>query len=154
MVTLVTSGPQCCFFFDDFVSPLVDEDCRSLACFSVSRDGPSPQFFLLCSPSLVDRDKVFIVVFELVQLLDEPMDPVVAGQRARVFLDHRECDRVMVFVVESLCVGWVAVVCVGPNVVCSRRWFLFHSAALGKRCLRITSKSGRWHEPSCRFLGS
>ena len=45
-----------------------------------------PQFFLMCSPG----------VFGLEQLLDELVNPVVACQRARVFLDHCDCDRVVV----------------------------------------------------------
>ena len=51
------------------------------------------------------------------QLLDELMDPVVASQRECVFLDHCDCDRFLMFVVDSLRVHWVVVLCVGSCVV-------------------------------------
>ena len=36
-------------------------------------------------------------------------------QRPCVLLDHRDCDRVVVLAVESLCVVWVFVLCVGSS---------------------------------------
>ena len=66
----------------------------------VCPSGVFPQFFLLCSTSLVDRDSVSVFVYEL---LDELEDPVVSE---RVFLDHRDCGCGVGFVFEFLCVGW------------------------------------------------
>ena len=51
---------------------------------------PSSVLLSLCSPSRVDR------VFELAQLLDELVDPVVARRRACVFLEHyRLCELIV-----------------------------------------------------------
>ena len=61
----------------------------------------------------VDRDRVPVSPFEIFQLLDELVDPVVACQRARAFLDHRDFDRFLKFAVESLRAVWFVVLCVG-----------------------------------------
>ena len=67
-----------------------------------------PQFPLLRSPGLVDCDNVTVFVFEPAQLLDELVDPVVARERASVFLNHRDCDRVVIviFVVSKYSLSW------------------------------------------------
>ena len=103
--------------------------CRSVACFALTCccDGASlsrrPQFFFLISPRLVDRNKIPVPVFlKLTQLLDELVDPAVACQRACDFLDHRDCDRFLMFPVESLRVVWVVVLCVEWSVVGPRYW--------------------------------
>ena len=82
-------GPQrSVLLFDVFSRPHLGEDCCSVARVAVSRrcrSGSfpcSPQFFLLCSPSFIDRDSVPVFVFDLAQLLDEPVDTAVARHRA------------------------------------------------------------------------
>ena len=61
----------------------------------------SSQFLFLCSRGLVYHDRVPVSVFELAQLLDELVDPVITCRQARVFLDHCDCDHVVVVVLVS-----------------------------------------------------
>ena len=102
MVTPVSLPPECCtslMFLLHLLwmntpvpkrAVLCPIDVKVCFCFS--------QFLIQCSPGLVDRDKLPLFVFDLAQLLDELVDTVVARQRARVFLDHRDCDHVVVVV--------------------------------------------------------
>ena len=91
---------------DVIAPPHVDEYCCSAPCFAGPHRSPSVSrcfhnFLFLCSPYLVDRDKVPVFVFELAKLLDELADPVGARQGACVFLDHLDCDHVIVVVFVS-----------------------------------------------------
>ena len=100
-----------------------------------------PPFLLLCSPGLVDRDKVPVFAFGIVQLLDELADPVVAFQRARAFLGHRDCDNVVFF--------WLNLVALGA----------LSSLALGRMSCALvavigTAPSDRRLEPLCCPFGS
>ena len=79
-VTPVILDPECCTFLMYLLPSLVDETARH-----VRPSRLSTVFFLLRSPGLVERDRVPVFVSELVQLLDELVDPVVGFQRARVF---------------------------------------------------------------------
>ena len=74
------------------------------------------------SPSIFAFSKS---LFNLVRLFDEIVDPVIAFQRACFLLVHPDCEGVVVFVVESLRVVWVVVLCVGSSVVGSRCWLWF-----------------------------
>ena len=56
----------------------------------------SPQFLLQCSPSFDDLDKVPVFVFELAQLFEELVDR--RSSTSVRFLNHRDCDRVLVVV--------------------------------------------------------
>ena len=69
------------------------------------------QWCVLLSSSTVlsfwldDRDRVPVPVFKLAKLLDELVEPVVAGQQA--CFSGPSCDRFLMHVVESLHVVWV-----------------------------------------------
>ena len=54
-----------------------------------------------------------VSVFGFAQFMDELVDSVIVCQRARVFLHHRDGDRVAVFAVRFLRVGLAIVFCVG-----------------------------------------
>ena len=64
------------YFFDVFAPSLLDEDCCS----------PSMPKCLFRSPNFifVGRDKVTMTVIEVVHLLGDLVDPVIACQRPRV----------------------------------------------------------------------
>ena len=72
-------------------------------------------FHWLC-PSLLHGNKVQTSAFELVHLWDELLDLVIACQRLRVFLDHRDCDFFLMVEVSLRVVRFV-VSCLGPIVV-------------------------------------
>ena len=105
------SWPRVLYLFDVFGRALVCKIAVSccVECVALSR---CPQFFILLSPGLVGRDRVPVLVFDLVQLLIELLDPVIACQRMCVVLGHRDCGRVVVFAVES------PACCLGCRVVC------------------------------------
>ena len=98
-----------------------------LCCYMLLRRSvrvSSPTILNFASPSLIDRDKVRVPVVKLAQLLDELVDPVLACQRTCVFLDHRDFDRFLMFVVASLrCVdrNWLCLRCEadGYSMYCS-----------------------------------
>ena len=66
--------------FDVFGPSLVDEGRCSVTCFAVSCHCEGVYLFFLFSPGLADRTKVPLTAFELVQLLNELLDPVIVCQ--------------------------------------------------------------------------
>ena len=77
-------------FLDVLAPPRVDAYCCSVASLAVSRRCPSASFFcsrhflFLYSPRLVEGYNVPVFVFELAQLFNELVEPVVARQRVCV----------------------------------------------------------------------
>ena len=70
------------------------------------------------------------LVFKRTQLLDELVD---TACRLFFFLDHRDCDRFLMFVVESLRVVWVVVLCIGSCVVGRLLWLCCEVSSFKKR---------------------
>ena len=106
-------------FLEVFGPSLMDKFCCSVACFavfccceSVSLSHHS-QFFFLLSPGPVGRNQLPVSAAKLAPLLDKLVEPVAACQRPRDFLDHRDCDRSLMFPRYV----WAGVLCVGSSVV-------------------------------------
>ena len=91
-------------FNDVFAPPYLDEVCRSLACRAVFRS-----FCVLQISLIVTKSKS--LSFDFVQLLDEFVESCRRLSATACFLDHRNCDRVVGFLLLRLCVFCVVVLC-------------------------------------------